>query len=624
MYEDSGFLMDATTGFTTIDQRAKNILYGTDTALHGCTANDKCCKCPKACCKSEKNVEDLMAVLKKLSQSSASRLSKVSKTLNHFIVDIKSIFVKTDEPPSREALAKDILKTFKTFEKIVSNQTESIGIVSADITRIFPYIQKDLLSITEARSVKIKNSAASDLGNHIIILIDTITELTKMASSVSASITDDFCQGIISLVLVTSTMLYLVEETLATIAVQVSKVGFQNDTSSSIFLHVCMAVERYNVIIQRIAKCPNGQPLKKILPTVTTSLSTLNTELIVRISSTTGFVNKYPVPPAVTGTIDCIMESVRNSKHLRDAEIPISEAIFSLFKICNSIVGAGMTCSSIDGFAGNVDILLRMVLLNVHTVIVLLVNIDDDIFSCGNSLTMFLTTINLAVLKVMHSIDEVIQSILRLGEITEGGASLTSAFEAAVNVASSVVQCVAYVFSELKYGSHLVNLPKVIPGIMCHVKNQSDAGINRLDETLAAGATDHTDHSEIFKEASSIILSYMEFKHNIPDVICNLEIGEGNDTVDDSRSATIDKFIGKIKNVAEVLSSDIVGSVIAVKLNEICDEAYDVLILLSTVALEKWEVLKIITYVISNFYFALVSLSSIINCSHEGINISVF
>lgn len=36
----------------------------------------------------------------------------------------------------------------------------------------------------------------------------------------------------------------------------------------------------------------------------------------------------------------------------------------------------------------------------------------------------------------------------------------------------------------------------------------------------------------------------------------------------------------------KVLSNDIVGSVIAVKLNEICDETYDVLILLSTVSLE--------------------------------------
>lgn len=622
LYEDSGFLMNDTTGFTTINQRAQYVLGGTEEDLQGCFVSNNCCKCATESCNTAKLIEDFTIVFKKISKSSTLRLAKVSTTLSNLIFNIKAMFKETDEPLSREQLAKDIATTFTIFEESVSDQTDAIGIVSNEIIKLMKNIQSDLLRITEAMSVKNKDAAARDLGNHIICLMDATAELTKLTTSVSTLVTDKLCEGIHSITLTTSIIFFFVHETVAVSTVQVNKVGFKNDIASTILTHICVAVEHLILVIQHMSQCHDVQSLRNFLPTVTTSLCTAGTKLIESISSTIGFDKKYPVSPALYGIVDCVIDCVRGSKHLKEAQAVISETIVSFFEICNTILAARFSCSCIKGFIGNVDVSIRKVLQHVNTIFIIIANIDDDIFSCSNSLLMFLTTLNLAIVKVMSGIDKIIQSILSSGEIADGSSSLIGIFEAVVDVVGSVVQCVAFMFFDLVRGSHLIDISNVITGIIYTVKIRIDTARVRLEEKLDTGIS-NSDSSDIYKEASTVILSYMESKHNIDNVACSFH-SEGNDPVDDSKTVKVDMFIGKLKSCAERLSHDGIGSAIAATLNEICDEVYDVLILLSSVTLEKWEVLSIVWMMVGNYFYGVASLTSIINCLQGDINVSIY
>lgn len=613
--------MNDTTGVSTINQRAKSILCGT--GAQGCTVNDRCCKCPTGSCNTEKTIEDLMVALEKIAGSSALRLSRVANTLYDLIVDIKAALKKTAEVLSREALEKNIAETFDSFEKIISIQSEAIGSISGQIVDIFRLVRIDLQKNTKARTIELSNSAASDLGHQIIFLFDITAELSKITSGV-CNLSDNLSEGIYSITLVTTAMLFFVQQTLATNAIQVNKVGFRNGTASHICSQVSSAVDQYAFVTERISECANVESLIELLPTVASSLATTRSKLGYSIGSSTGFTLKYPVPPPLFGIVDTIMACVRRSKHLKDAETVISETIFSLFDVSKSILAARFSCSSINGFTGSVEVAIRKVFIYLNTIFLILANIDDDCFSSGISLAMLLATMNSIVLKVMGSIEEVMQSILGLGEITNGSSSLISVFEAVVGVAASVIQSVAFIFAELSNGSHLIDISKVVPTIMIGAKSQIIAARDRLDHSLKACDNDYRYNADIFIETSLIIESFNEFKNNIADVVSDMACSEGDDAVDDTSATKVDRFVGKLKSSAELLSNDGIGNVIADAVNEICDEVYETLIQLSTLSLDKGEVLKIVCMTISNYYFALLTLNSILNCSRYGINASVF
>lgn len=619
--EDGGILVNDTAGVSTINQRAKSILCGT--GPQGCTVNDRCCKCATGSCNTEKTSEDLTVALEKIAKSSALGLGQVANTLYDLIVDIKTLFKKTAEILSRETLAKNVAKTFSSFEKIISIQNEAIGSVTGQIIDMYRLIRTDLEKHTKARTLERKNSAASDLGHHIIFLFDITAELSKIASGV-CNVADRLCEGIYSVTLVTTTVLFFVEQTLAANAIQVNKVGFRNDTASHICSHVSSAVDQYVFVIEGISECTNIQSLKELLPTVASSLATTRSKLSYSIGSATGFTLKYPVSPPLFGIVDSITACIRRSKHLKDAEAAISETIFSLFDVSKSILAARFSCSSINGFTGSVEVTIRKVLIYLNTIFFMIANIDDDCFSCGNNLVMLLATMSSIVLKVMCSIEEVMQSILGLGEITKGSSSLISVFEAVVGVTASVIQSVAFIFTELNKGSNLINLSKTVPIIMIGAKSQIVAARDRLNQSLETCDNDRQYNADTFIEASLVIESFNGFKHNVADVVSNMGCSKGDDTVDLASTTKIDKFIGKLKSSAKSLSNDCIGRVIAEAVNEICDELYDTLIQLSTFSLEKGEVLKLICIIISNYHFAFVTLNSIFNCSRYGTNASVF
>lgn len=623
LYDDGGILTNDTNGFSTINQRAKSILCETGKGSQGCTVNDRCCTCTTGSCDTEKIIDDLAVALQKISKSSAVCLGRVANTLNDLIADVIVFFEKTDEIMSREKLAKNIPKTCKSFEKILSTQSEAIGIVIGHVVEIIRLLQLDLKNITDARSVQSKNSAASELGHHLIFLLDITAELTKITCDV-CNLTNNLSEGIYSITLVTTTVLFYVQHTLAANAVQVNQVGFKNDTASNICLHVSSALDEYVFVIQRISQCHTVQSLKDALPTVASSLCATRTKFVDGIGVVIGFSNKYPVSPVLFGFVDSILDSVRGSKHLSKAEAVISETVFSLFDVSKLILAARFSCACINGFTESVDISIRKVLVYLHATFFMIANIGDDCFSCGNSLSMLLATMNSIVLKIILSVDEIMQSILSLGEITVGGASLISLFEAVVDVAVSVLQCIAFIFTELSNGSHLVNLQEAVPRIMLGAKSKIIAAKDRLSQRLKASSYDYPYNADTFIDASLTILSLNGFNRNIADLVTDLDCSKGDDTVDDASTTKVDIFVGKLKTTAEGLSGDGVGKVIAGAVNEICDEVYDTLIRLSTLSLEKGDVLKLTCLIISNYYYALITLTSIFNSSHYGINISVF
>lgn len=302
----------------------------------------------------------------------------------------------------------------------------------------------------------------------------------------------------------------------------------------------------------------------------------------------------------------------------------ISDTIFSLFDISKLILAARFCCFCIDGFTANVYISIQQVLVHVHAIFVFIANIQDDCFLSGNGLLMLLATMNSIVLKVVHSVDELLQSIQSLEDVTIGSAILASVFEAVVHVAVSVIKSVAFIFAVLMDGSHLVELSMAVPGIMLGTKVQIFAAKDRLHERLEAGGNDSPYNAETFTEASLIIDSFNTFKHNIADIISDLDCNKGNDTVDDASTTKVDIFIGNLKSFAAKLSRDGVGKEINGVVDEICNNEYDVLIQLSTLSFGKGEVLSLMWFIISNFYFATVTLSSIFNCVHYGVDISVF
>lgn len=617
-----------TTGFSTINQLiTKSIFCGTGKEQQGCKINDRCCRYAIGSSNiNEQVIEDLAIALKKISKSFPLRLGYVAAILTDLIADIKNLFKKTDEMMSRQKLVKIIVKTFKSFENIPLIERKAIEVANNRIIEVIRLMKIDLQKITEARTVESKNLAASDLGQHIITLSDITAELTKIISGV-CNLSDKLSEEIFSITLVTTTIFFFVEQTLATNALQVNKVGFRNDTAFNICAQISPAVEQYVVVIQHISQCSNVQFLKELLPTLESSLRAIRIKLSDGIGSVAGFSNKHPESPSLSDIINGIMDSVRNSKHLKEAEAPIRETLISLFDVSKSILAASLSCFSISGFEEIVDPTVHKILVYLHATFFMIVNIDDDWLTSANSLSMLLATMDSIVLKIVCTVDDLMQSILSLGKITDGSASIIKhIFEAVVSVAASVTQCVALIFGELINGSHLVNLSQSVPHIMLGAKSQINAANDKLLKYSEACSNDYNYNVDTFIEASLTVLSFNEFQNNIAKEVSNLDCNSGDAVVRDVDSTKVDSFVGKIKSSAERLieSSEVMGKVTVGAVNEILDEVYDTLMQLSTVSLERGEVLKLICLTISNFYFAVVTLNSVFNCFHYGVNMSVF
>lgn len=622
LFEDGGIITNETTGFSTINQLAKSVLCGTDKGLQGCTVNDRCCKCATGSCSNEKIIDDLVATLKIISKSTVLHLGQVATTVNDLISDVKDLFKKTEKILPREKLVKNITKTFTNFEKIVLQENEAIGTVSGQTVGMLQLIQLDLVKITEAKTVESKNSAANDLGYHIIFLLDTTAEILKILAGV-CNITDTLTEGIYSIILVTTTVLFFVQQSITTNAVQVNKVGFRNDTASHICLHVSIAVEQYVVVVEKVSQCPNIQSLKELMSGSATALLTARTQFSDGVGRVIQYVDKYPVSPTLFGFIDCIMNCIRGSKQLKDAETVISETLFTLLDVCKSILAARFSCFCINGFTAGANVLIRNILVYLHTIVFMIANIDDGAFSCGKTLSMLLAIMNSIILKIMDGVEELMQSILILGEITDGSKSLVSAFGAVVDVASSVVLCVAELFYELGRGSHLIDIPKALPHLMLHTKSQIIVARDRLNKGLEDACKNYQYNSDTFIETSLVILSFKEFKRNIGVVATELDCSKGDDTDDDAGSTKVDIIVGKLRSSAGLLS--IYGAAdVAEAVNGVCDETYDTLIRLSSISLTKGEMLKVVSVNLFNYYSAVFTLNSISNCVHDGVNSSLF
>ncbi|XP_037047283.1 uncharacterized protein LOC119082057 [Bradysia coprophila] len=624
VYEGGGILMDnTTTGFSSVKQRAESIFCGTGQS-QGCLLNDKCCKCATGSCDTDKIAEDLTVMLEKLSTSSAAHVGQVAATLHDSTVDIRDFFTKTNQTLSRDKLQRHIVTTFKSIVKIPF--LSSIDDVTNRIVDTLHLIKTDLKDITEAANIETKNSAARDLGQHVIILADITSKLAKVISGV-CNLQDSLLEETYTVILVTTVAFFFVGQTLMINAKQVNKVGFRNDTASDICMHVSLALQQYVLVIQLLSECPNIESLKERLPGVQSSLCKISDELRGGIISAIG-EGYNAKSQSLFGIVDDITDCVRDNKLLQESESAINETIVSLFDVSDAILAGRLSCFCINAFDKTVSIQLRNVLVHLHAVFFFIANIPDDSFSSGDKLGMLLATMNAIVDKIMCGIAGVMQSILSLGDITEGGSSLIHVFEAVVTVAISVVSSVALIFTELKDGSHSVDLSKSMPHIMLITKYQIVAAGDRIKQISEDCGKDHDKYQiDTFIDMSLMIQSYNEFKNDVADAVAKFHCSEGKTAtgVGDVNSKNVDGFIGKIKASTQRFSQRSgFGQATAVAVNDILGEVYDTLNRLSTISLGKGNVLKLVCLTISNYYFAFVTLNSIFNSSRYGTNASVF
>lgn len=612
MYEGGGILMEnaTTDGFSTIKQRTESILCLSG-QNQGCSVNDRCCECAITC-DTEKSVDNLSLKLEKLSTSSASHIAEVATTLLDLNADIRKVF--TNQILSREMLQKYIVTTFKTIVKIpVLSLLED---VTNHIVDILDLIKTDLRNLTDARNIETKNSVAIELGKHVIMLADVTARLAKVMSGV-CNLPDIVVEEVYSVILATTVVFVFSTQTLIMNAKQVNQVGFRNDAASNICLQMSLALQQYVLLIQRICVCQTVRSLKELLPTIESSLFEISTKLRDGIGLATGD------PQSLIGSAEGIMICVRSNKLLQESEAAISDVIVSMFDVSDAILAGSLSCSCINGFDQTVSIQLRKILVHVHATFFLIANTPDDGFSSGDKLSMLLATMNGIVDKIMCVTDDVIQSILSLGDITEGSSSLIRLFEATVSIATSIVTTVALIFSELKGGSNSIDLPRALPHIMMIAKHEMSAAGDRLKQTSNDCANDNLKYQEeTFMETSLAIHSFMELKNDIVDTVSKLDC---NKIVGNAGISNVGIFVGQIRSATQRYSQhSSFGKVIAGAVTDILNDVHGTLDRLSTVSLEKRHMLQLSWQTISNYYLALVTLNSVFNSSRYGTTVSLF
>lgn len=615
LYDGDGILMDnTTTGFSTIKQRAESILC-VDGQSEGCSVAGKC---GTVSCNTDTVAENLLSTLEKFStqNGSVSCIAEVANVMHDLVVDIRDFYKKSNMTSPGETLQKYIVTTFKSLVKIPL--LSSMEDVFHHIEDILHLLETDLKNLTAARNIETKNSSAVDLGKHVIILADVTARLAKVMSCV-CHLPDHILEETYAVTLVTSVVFLFTAQTLNLNAKLVNQVGLRSDTASNICVHISLALEQYVFVIQRISdEYPNVRSLKAHLPAAESSLFEVSTRLRKGIGLAAKDLQ------SLIGSAEGMMDCVRGNKLLQESEEVISETVVLLFDVSDSVLAESLSCPSINGFDTNVAIQLRNILIHVHATFFLIANIPHDGFSTGDKLSMLLVTMNAIVGKIMFLTDDAIQSIQSLGDITDASSSsLMHIFEGVIAVATSVISSIALIFSELKEGSHSldIRLSKALPHIMLITKYQIIAVRDKLKEISSDCANNHHNYqAEIFIQTSFIMQSFSEFKNDIAEIVSMFECNANS-----AKIANIDNFVGKVKSSAQRFSEySSFGKVVAGAVGDVLIEVDDTLNLLSTISLEKRHVLKLVCLTISNYYFAIVTLNSIFNSSRYGTNCSLF